>query len=136
MAQPTEFIFKKDGSDFANIEATKAAVQRQLVERGHLDCPDHELTRAAVEFRNKYFEDLAAAQRVQKQIARELENDDLKGKVDFTWFGHTAFKIGFKDAQDEQHAIYINMFMDQDTCPADFHLDPPNDADLCLVTQG
>ena len=28
---------------------------------------------------------------------REMDNDELKGKVDIKWYGHSGFKIHFLD---------------------------------------
>ena len=42
------------------------------------------------------------AQAMKAQFeARSLEQTEVKGKVDIQWFGHAAFKISFKDADDE-----------------------------------
>ena len=68
--------------------------------------------------------------------ARSLETEELKGKVDIKWFGHASFKISFNDADNEQRNIYIDYWHDNKDCPEEAKTNPPNDADLVLVTHG
>ena len=77
-----------------------------------------------------------AAEAKAKFEARSLEEEELKGKVDVRWFGHAAFKISFKDADNEQRNIYIDFWADNKDCPEEVKTNPPNDADLVLVTHG
>ena len=59
-----------------------------------------------------------AARALGKQYAdRELVNDELKGKLDCKWFGHSGFKISFKDAEEIQRSIYIDIWIDNKDCP-------------------
>ena len=60
----------------------------------------------------------------------------MKGKVDVRWFGHASFKISFKDADNEQRNIYVDYWADNKDCPEEVKANPPNDADLVLVTHG
>lgn len=78
-----------------------------------------------------------AARALGKQYAdRELVNDELKGKLDCKWFGHSGFKISFKDAEEIQRSIYIDIWIDNKDCPEEEKKDCPNDCDLALVTHG
>ena len=71
-----------------------------------------------------------------KLDARPLTLDELKGKVDMKWFGHSGFKLSFKDAEDVHRNIYIDIWVDNKNCPEEEKAEPPNDADLALVTHG
>ena len=68
--------------------------------------------------------------------AKPLVNEVLKGKVDIKWFGHAGFKIQFKDQDDVQRCIYIDIWIDNKDCPEDEKKECPNDCDLALVTHG
>ena len=77
------------------------------------------------------------AQEMQKKIdARPLDEDALKGKVDIKWYGHAGFKLGFKDQDGVQRAIYVDVWIDNKDCPEEEKKDCPNDCDLALVTHG
>jgi hypothetical protein len=65
-----------------------------------------------------------------------LKEGELHGKVDLKYYGHAGFKISFKDADDTQRCIYINICSDNPNCPDVDRKEPPNDCDLALVTQG
>jgi L-ascorbate metabolism protein UlaG (beta-lactamase superfamily) len=69
-------------------------------------------------------------------LEKELEQTPLKGKVDLKWYGHSGVKISWKDTKDVQRNVYINICSDNPNCPAEDKKNPPNDADLALVTQG
>ena len=60
----------------------------------------------------------------------------MKGKVDIKWYGHSGFKISFKDASDSQKAVYIDIWIDNKNCPDEDKIACPNDADLVLITHG
>ena len=47
---------------------------------------------------------------------REMDNDELKGKVDIKWYGHSGFKIHFLDKQKEHRCIYIDIWVDNKNC--------------------
>lgn len=69
-------------------------------------------------------------------IDSDIIHDNLKGKVDLKWFGHSGFKISFKDANEIWRAIYIDIWIDNKNCPDEEKNRCPNDADLVLVTHG
>ena len=69
-------------------------------------------------------------------LAMPLKEEELKGKVDLKYYGHSGFKISFKDAEDKLRCIYINICSDNPNCPEEDRKQPPNDCDLALVTQG
>ena len=71
-----------------------------------------------------------------KMDARELELEDLKGKVDVKWYGHAGFKIHFMDKDDVHRNIYIDIWIDNKDCPEEEKKEAPNDCDLALVTHG
>jgi len=80
---------------------------------------------------------LKAAADMKAQLdAKPLLVDKLKGKVDIKWYGHAGFKLGFKDKDDVQRSIYIDIWIDNKDCPAAEKAECPNDTDLCLVTHG
>ena len=62
----------------------------------------------------------------------------MKGKVDIFWYGHCGFMIQFKDKDDVQRCIYIDLLVNNPDCPKEFKDNPlpPNDVDLCLITNG
>lgn len=68
--------------------------------------------------------------------AKPLQHEALKGKVDIKWYGHAGFKIQFKDKDDVQRCIYIDIWPDNKECPEAEKKEPPNDCDLALVTHG
>lgn len=68
--------------------------------------------------------------------ARPLIEEEMKGKVDLKWMGHAGVKIQFKDADNVQRSIYIDIWADNTDCAAQDKTSCPNDADLCLVTSG
>ena len=77
------------------------------------------------------------AKKVQEEAAKKpLKHDPMKGKVDIKWFGHAGFKIQFKDKDDIQRCVYIDIWIDNKDCPEAEKADCPNDADLILVTHG
>ena len=74
---------------------------------------------------------------MQKKIdERPLTLDPLKGKVDLKWFGHAGFKIQFKDKDDIQRCVYIDVWIDNKDCPEEEKSECQNDVDLVLVTHG
>ena len=73
---------------------------------------------------------------IQENTNSSIIHDTLKGKVDIKWFGHSGFKISFKDASDFQRAIYIDIWIDNKNCPDEEKKTCPNDADLVLITHG
>ena len=68
--------------------------------------------------------------------ARSLELEELKGKVDLKFFGHSGFKIQFLDKENVHRNIYIDIWIDNKDCPEEEKKECPNDADLALVTHG
>ena len=66
--------------------------------------------------------------------AMPLKLSEMKGKVDIKWYGHAGFKITFKDAEDVQRSIYIDIWIDNKDCPEADRAEPPNDTDIALVT--
>ena len=77
-----------------------------------------------------------AAEQKAKLDAMPLTHEPLKGKIDIKWFGHCGFKIQFKDAEDIQRCIYIDIWIDNKLCPEEEKKNPPNDIDLGLITNG
>lgn len=73
---------------------------------------------------------------IKKMQERELHLDDLKGKVDVKWFGHAGFKVSFLDEEKIHRNIYMDIWIDAADCPPEEKKQPPNDADLVLVTHG
>lgn len=71
---------------------------------------------------------------VAKLQERPIEVATLKGKVDIKWYGHSGFKISFKDNEDVVRSIYIDIWINNKNCPDEEKTAPPNDCDLCLVT--
>lgn len=71
-----------------------------------------------------------------KWMAMEYSTEDMKGKVDISWFGHGGFKIHFKDEEGEVRNIYVDIWIDNVDCPKDLKEQPPNDADLVLISRG
>lgn len=65
-----------------------------------------------------------------------LQEAELKGKIDIKYFGHAGVKISWLDKEDIHRNIYINICSDNPNCPEEDKKNPPNDADLALVTQG
>lgn len=77
------------------------------------------------------------AQEMKKKLDEmPLKHEPLKGKVDIQWFGHAGFKIQFKDKDDTQRCIYIDIWIDNKDCPEEVKQECPNDCDLALVTHG
>jgi len=74
---------------------------------------------------------------MKKQLdAKPLSLEPMKGKVDIKWFGHAGFKVSFKDKDDVQRSIYIDIWIDNKDCPEEEKKECPNDCDLALVTHG
>jgi len=49
----------------------------------------------------------------QKEMAeRPLKEEELQGKVDLKWMGHSGFKIHFLDADNVHRNIYIDIWAD------------------------
>ena len=69
-------------------------------------------------------------------LEKPLEETPLKGKVDIKYFGHAGIKISWEDKKETRRNIYINICSDNPNCPEEDKKNPPNDADLALVTQG
>ena len=77
------------------------------------------------------------AAKIKAEIdAAPLLFDDLRGKVDVKWYGHAGFKVHFKDAEDVQRNIYIDVWADNKDCSEADKKRCPNDADLMLVSCG
>ena len=51
-----------------------------------------------------------------KLDAEPLRLDELKGKVDVKWFGHSGFKISFLDAEDVHRNIYVDIWIENKEC--------------------
>ena len=78
----------------------------------------------------------AAAEMKAKLDAKPLTHEKLKGKVDIKWFGHAGFKVHFKDKDNVNRCIYIDIWIDNKDCPEDEKAECPNDCDLACVTHG
>ena len=65
-----------------------------------------------------------------------LKHAELKGKVDLMWYGFAGWKIMFKDANDKNRVLYIDIFSDNKDCREEEKANPPNDADLVMVSNG
>ena len=68
--------------------------------------------------------------------AKEISFDELKGKVDIKWYGHSGFKIHFLDKEKVHRNIYIDIWIDNKNCLLEDKKECPNDCDLALVTHG
>ena len=51
-----------------------------------------------------------------KLDAEPLRQDELKGKIDIKWYGHSGFKISFKDAEETQRSIYVDIWIENNEC--------------------
>lgn len=71
-----------------------------------------------------------------KWMKAEYTTEEMKGKVDISWFGHGGIKIHFKDADDKPRSIYIDIWIDNKDAPKELKEQPPNDADLVLISRG
>ena len=72
----------------------------------------------------------------EQQMSKALAHEALKGKVDLKWYGHAGFKIQFKDQDDVQRCIYIDIWIENEHIPDKDKEQIPNDCDLALVTHG
>ena len=80
---------------------------------------------------------IKAAQEMKAKLdEKPLTLEPMKGKVDIKWFGHAGFKVQFKDKDDVQRCLYIDIWIDNKDCPEDEKKECPNDCDLALVTHG
>lgn len=69
-------------------------------------------------------------------MAMPLVHEELKGKVDLKWYGFAGWKVSFKDKNDVNRCIYIDVFSDNKDCREEEKKNPPNDCDLILLTNG
>jgi hypothetical protein len=65
-----------------------------------------------------------------------LKEEEIKGKVELKYFGHSGIRIAFKDEEEKTRCLYINICSDNPNCPPDDKKAPPNDCDLAMVTHG
>lgn len=78
----------------------------------------------------------AAIAKDKELLAKPLVEDELNGLVDLKYYGHSGFKISFKDEEAKTRCVYINICVDNPDCPPEERKNPPNDADLALCSHG
>lgn len=67
---------------------------------------------------------------------KPLTMTKLKGEVELEFTGHFGFKLQWMDDLNNQRVIYLDFWNEAKECPARLKKEPPNDADLALVTHG